>query len=453
MTEKSKKHVVRILLVVVVAAAFATLMVTVVPAQSAGMVSHWKFDEGSGATAYDSIGENHGTVSGAIWTTGQVGQALSFDGSDDGVVIADSVCFDIADFTLAAWIKTTDAGSGRRRIISQQHPSPDQFWAMTLFNNQLEACSKTSNGVSDLGASCVAFTGWSLNDGQFHHVAITRKAGVEVKWYIDGVNVKTQATTNTWAFAIAADVFIGKLDPVVEAFYSVNESFSGLIDEVEFYNRALTAEEIQQRYQGYALPIAVAGTSLDGNSMLQLDGTLSSDPQNDPLTFSWQIEGETAPRTGQIVSIADLPVGNYQVTLAVDDGVHTDTDTMLFGIPEGAGVPLPPINELQQQAQNIKDKISSYSTSSFDAPNDTAAENRRGALLNMLDKVLEHIDAADYQAAIDQLQDVLAKSDGVFPPDSPPDWVVDDPLTGDTYEQQEVAQLVSDLIGDLEALL
>ncbi|MHC4240308.1 MAG: LamG-like jellyroll fold domain-containing protein, partial [Planctomycetota bacterium] len=40
------------------------------PSASSGLIAHWKFDEGSGSIAYDSVGKNHGTIHGATWTTG-----------------------------------------------------------------------------------------------------------------------------------------------------------------------------------------------------------------------------------------------------------------------------------------------------------------------------------------------------------------------------------------------
>ena len=67
-------------------------------------------------------------------------------------------------------------------------------------------------------------------------------------------------------------------------------------------------------------PIAIAGTSLDVNNNLQLDGSLSSDPDNDPLTYTWQIAGETSTRSGKTTSISDLTSGTYNVTLTVSDG-------------------------------------------------------------------------------------------------------------------------------------
>lgn len=51
-----------------------------------GPVAHWKLDEGSGSTAYDStINNNDGTIYGATYVTGKYNSALSFDGVDDYV--------------------------------------------------------------------------------------------------------------------------------------------------------------------------------------------------------------------------------------------------------------------------------------------------------------------------------------------------------------------------------
>ena len=38
------------------------------PPTAAPPLAHWKFDEGSGTTAYDSAGSNDGTIYGATWT-------------------------------------------------------------------------------------------------------------------------------------------------------------------------------------------------------------------------------------------------------------------------------------------------------------------------------------------------------------------------------------------------
>src|SRR4029077_7414514 len=51
-------------------------------ARSTGLVAAHAFGEGSGSTVVDASGHgNNGTISGAAWTTGKFGQALSFDGT------------------------------------------------------------------------------------------------------------------------------------------------------------------------------------------------------------------------------------------------------------------------------------------------------------------------------------------------------------------------------------
>jgi hypothetical protein len=52
--------------------------------------AYWKFDEGSGSTAYDSSGHGyHGEINGASWTTGNSSYALLFDGINDFVNFSD----------------------------------------------------------------------------------------------------------------------------------------------------------------------------------------------------------------------------------------------------------------------------------------------------------------------------------------------------------------------------
>ncbi len=203
------------------------------------LVSWWPLDETSGTTAADIIGTDPGThVNGPTPAVGKVAGALSFDGTNDFVQIPDSPSFNFTDWTVDAWIQTTGAGSLYRRIINQQvgttlnNPSTS-FWIMALEDNKLNVCSQSSDGTLDTpsgGTSaapgCITFNGQLLNDGQFHHVAATREAGVAVTLYIDGVPVMTKAITSTAGFAISDDVYIGKASTV---FAPNLHNFNGII--------------------------------------------------------------------------------------------------------------------------------------------------------------------------------------------------------------------------------
>ncbi len=207
----------------------------------------------------------------------------------------------------------------------------------------------------------------------------------------------------------------------------------------EFDNIVVTTVEIDP-------PIAVAGTSLDGNNLLQFDASLSSNPAGNAMTFSWLVDAEATPRIGQITSISDLGVGNYNVTLTVEDTISglQDIDTMLLGVPEDVGItPPPPTSVLQQAVLVIKDDIANFAVNSFDGPNSNVQENRRGALLNQLDNIFDAIGVNDFQGAIDLLNDFLLKTDGSSPPS---DWIIES-------DAQIVNQAILDLISDIQGYI
>ncbi len=83
-------------------------------------------------------------------------------------------------------------------------------------------------------------------------------------------------------------------------------------------------------------PIANAGQDQIIFDTITLDGSLSSDPDNDPVTYSWQATNRKNPNnnraaTGVSPTITNLQPGFYNVTLTVtDSGGFSNTDTMIF---------------------------------------------------------------------------------------------------------------------------
>ncbi len=83
-------------------------------------IALWAFDEVAGTTAFDSSGNNHAeSVIGAAYATGWSNTCLSFNGSNSYAFIPDSSAggttgagLDIGtrDWTVAAWINTTNSG-------------------------------------------------------------------------------------------------------------------------------------------------------------------------------------------------------------------------------------------------------------------------------------------------------------------------------------------------------
>src|SRR5207245_1444021 len=103
--------------------------------------------------------------------------------------------------------------------------------------------------------------------------------------------------------------------------HATGDPFAGALDEVQVFGRALTPDEILQSFLTGASglckdhgPVASAvptpnpaeATSAAGATVL-LDGTGSTDPDGDPLTYTWR-EGATTLGTSSTLSVP-LPIG------------------------------------------------------------------------------------------------------------------------------------------------
>jgi hypothetical protein len=72
----------------------------------------------------------------------------------------------------------------------------------------------------------------------------------------------------------------------------------------------------------------VAECSGHATTAVGLNGTLSSDPDGDSLTYTWSAPGVTFSDNHSATPTGNFPKGTTTVTLLVDDGFATDTDTM-----------------------------------------------------------------------------------------------------------------------------
>lgn len=201
-----------------------------------GIVSYWKFDEGSGTTAYDSADANDGTlVNGPIWTTGQVDDALSFDGVDDYVSVSDDPSLRISEkITIEAWVNITDRSNFRAVVVKQGN------YHFRIRDGYLGFIHWTSEGWKG-GYDDTTL----LDTDTWYHVAVSFDTVNDIiKFYVNGNNVKN--ITDGWYMATGDDpLTIGSQSP--EALH--RNFFNGIIDEVAVYNRILTLEEIRQHYE------------------------------------------------------------------------------------------------------------------------------------------------------------------------------------------------------------
>ena len=197
----------------------------------AGLIASYSFNEGSGTTLTDRSGKGHtGTIAGATWTTqGKSGSALSFDGINDLVTVNDAADLDLTTgMTLEAWVRPSSVTNWRTVLLKER--TGGLVYALYGSNNSSRPETYITVGA-ELGApaqAALALNTWS-------HVAVTYN-GAMLRLFVNGVEVGSRAlsgpmSTSTGVLRIGGNSVWG-------------EYFSGRIDEIRIYNRALTPAEI-----------------------------------------------------------------------------------------------------------------------------------------------------------------------------------------------------------------
>ncbi len=273
---------------------------------TSGLVFHTAFGEASGGTAQAVIdlsgsgraGSIHGDASVVTGTSPVSGDMLSLDGTGDYVVLDGYQGADITGSgarTISAWINTSSDGA----IVSYGGTAAGQKFIFRVEGNVLRV---EHNGGNVKGSTIV-------NDGQWHHVAMTLPSGGsnglnDITFYVDGV-AETFSATSTAPLNTTTtnEVHIGR------DFQDFNRDFNGSIDDLGIWNRELTADEIANIYN-----TAIG----QGHSFQEHDhATVTIDVTyvNQPTTASPLDQDVTIqPGVVETLAIADIVVSDADAT-------------------------------------------------------------------------------------------------------------------------------------------
>jgi len=226
------------------------------------LVAWYRFD----GNAFDSSGNDlHGTEMGnPTYEAGVFGQAISLDGDGDYVDCGLAPEFDITDYiTFTYWIKVVEFDKEWNTVISRG----DDSWRSSRagLNNFMEAAVGGTAGNYTYGVTPV-------DDGQWHHVGWVYD-GTMNYLYVDGEVDATEE--NSGQITVSSyPLFIG-----TNSQYTLEREWTGLIDDVQIYNRALSQEEVQRVMQ------ASAGSFPQAGGAVPADGTLHEDTW---VNLSWR---------------------------------------------------------------------------------------------------------------------------------------------------------------------
>ncbi len=206
----------------------------------AHLVGWWELDEASGTTAADSSKQGRqGTLQGGLSfdkdsAPGRTGKALKFDGKEGFVQITGyKGVSGTAPRTLAAWIRTkTSSGE----IVSWGAGDFGKMWTFCFIRGRI--------GVTPRGG--YLYMNDPTDDDAWHHVAAvveeakTPNLHDHVRLYRDGEPAKIHdiGLLDLWP-----------IDTGSEQDLRIGRKFSGLIDEVRLYDRALSEDEIKALFR------------------------------------------------------------------------------------------------------------------------------------------------------------------------------------------------------------
>lgn len=201
-----------------------------------GLVGFWSFDETSGTTAADSSGNGLGgtLTGGPVWTAGHTNGALNFDGTDDYVNLGNPADLRMTGaMTLTAWVYV-DTFTNAGRIIAKQGAYNNRGWSLNV-----EADGKASFQIAANSTTVqLVNSAATIPSGQWVHLAGVYEPGAALRLYVDG----TLSNSNTTS--IAASQHNNNLNVNIGRRPSGDLYFDGKIDEVQAYNKSLTASEV-----------------------------------------------------------------------------------------------------------------------------------------------------------------------------------------------------------------
>ena len=222
----------------------------------------YKFNEcswnGTSGEVKDSSGKNLNAT--AIQTDtideGKLCRAGDFTatGIDDYVVLPKEIIDGFSDFTFSVWVNTTVNKSEQNIIQGLGNTASDDEFQLYIKNNDTLKLS-----ILDEQHTCDI--GFSITDGNWHHIAISRLGGT-VKYYVDGLPRDDSDSYPQGALSIHDNTLIvGQEQDSFGGNFNSAQALEGKLDEMKFFKTALSSDEIKKIYN-----YENSGHNYDGSS-------------------------------------------------------------------------------------------------------------------------------------------------------------------------------------------
>ncbi|GAB7046313.1 LamG-like jellyroll fold domain-containing protein [Catenuloplanes indicus] len=190
----------------------------------------WALDENTGTVARDTSGSRADlTLTGDTrWVPGVSGSALAFDGDGDAAETAGPVLDTSGSYTVAAWVSLDELPGNYASALSQDGRRTESPFYLQYGQGAFAFSTPGGNRARHVVTPDLH---------RWYHLAGVRD-GNQIHLYVDGVRVATTTagpvTVSTGALAVGRAKYAG----------TETDWWSGSIDDVHAYGRALTEAEV-----------------------------------------------------------------------------------------------------------------------------------------------------------------------------------------------------------------
>jgi hypothetical protein len=207
----------------------------------AGLKGYWSFDEGKGDIVKNVVGTNHGRIQGGLkWVDGKYGKAIEFNGQGY-VIVKHEDFFNSPNYTVTAWTKLKDVFNYHYIVWKNGPEFPDvgpgrriDIWVD--MGGPVNVMWHDKDGVYEERL----YGKKAITDDKWHHV-VEVYDGKSIALYIDG-SLDGREEPSGQLPINREPLWIGARPGGVAA--------TGIIDEVCFYDRALSADMIKTLSEG-----------------------------------------------------------------------------------------------------------------------------------------------------------------------------------------------------------
>ena len=210
-----------------------------------GLYGLWQMNDAIGKTAQDKAFGRNGEVN-ATWQVSRNGKALTFNGTGYGTVPTENMIFNkTTDFTIEFWFKAAAKTTDMCLLSNGKSDGTgnENAWNITIKANKFIEIQ--NNGTS------VAFDATNYLDNNWQHIAMSLNRRGYLSVYINGSLVKTSAVSQFKGFG-ASKLIVGARWYYSQQTDHYDANFTGVIDELRFWNSARTVSQIE-RLKNHAL--------------------------------------------------------------------------------------------------------------------------------------------------------------------------------------------------------